>query len=217
MLVLSVLFVVALLIPDVTSVDEGPFAFATPTLWAIFAAEIVLLFVLAPSKRRMLREHWLDVVIVAAPFLRPLRVGRIVRIARTGSVLARALKGATAVANRRGLQVYGAFTVVVICGAALLVYGLEKGAAGSNVVDLGDALWWAVVTTTTVGYGDHYPVSGDGRAVAVVLMLVGVGLVGVVTANVAAYFLESEQSSELAELRSQLDRIEAMLADARRG
>lgn len=100
----------------------------------------------------------------------------------------------------------------MIGGSALIVYGLEKDLDGSNITNVGDALWWAIVTTTTVGYGDHYPVSGDGRAVAVVLMLVAVGLVEIVTANVAAYFVENERSDELLQLRSQLDRIEEMLA-----
>lgn len=215
MLVLSIVFVVLLLVPDMTDVDESLFEFATVTLWALFAAEVVILFGLAPLKRRMLREHWLDIVIVAAPFLRPLRIGRIARVARTGGVLARTLKGVTEVANRRGLQIYGAFALTMICGSALIVYGLEKDLGGSNITNVGDALWWAVVTTTTVGYGDHYPVSGDGRAVAVVLMLVGVGLVGVVTANVAAYFVEHERSDEIAELKSQVDRIEELLVSTR--
>lgn len=215
MLVLSVVFVALLLAPNIAEVDEELFGFATVTLWAIFAAEVVLLFGLAPSKRRMLREHWIDVLIVAAPFLRPLRIGRIARVARAGGVLARTLKGVTEVVNRRGLQIYGAFALAVIGGASLLVYGLEKDVEGSNISGLGDALWWSIVTTTTVGYGDHYPVSGDARAVAVILMLVGVGLVGVVTANVAAYFVESERSEEVLQLQAQLDRIEAMLVDSR--
>lgn len=93
-----------------------------------------------------------------------------------------------------------------------LVYAFEKDAPGSNITSLGDALWWAAVTTTTVGYGDHSPVTTDGRAIALLLMVVGIGLVGVVTANVAAYFVEREQAEEMAVLREQLDRIEALLS-----
>lgn len=159
----------------------------------------------------MLREHWVDVLIVAAPFLRPLRIARLVRVLRAGSALARALQGVSAVAQRRGLQLYGAVTILVVTGAALVVYVLEREAPNSNITDLGDALWWAVTTTTTVGYADHFPVTGDGRAVATLLMLVGIGLVGVVTANVAAHLVEDEQADEIADLRAQLDRIEELL------
>lgn len=212
MLVLSVIFVVLLFLPDLTNVDAGVARFATSLLWALFGAEVVILFWLAPSKRRMFREHWLDVLIVAAPFLRPLRIGRIARLARAGGVVARSLQGVTRVAQRKGLQTYGAFTVALVAGSAVLVYALERDAEDSSITSLGDSLWWAVVTVTTVGYGDHAPVTSDGRAVATLLMLVGIGLVGVVTANVAAYFVEQEQADEMASMRQQLDRIEALLA-----
>ncbi|MDE0802946.1 MAG: ion channel [Acidimicrobiales bacterium] len=212
MLVLSVAFVVLLLLPDLTTIDANALTFATATLWAIFGLEIIVLFFLAPSKRRMFRDHWLDIIIVAAPFLRPLRIGRIARVARTGGVIARSLQGVTRVAQRKGLQTYGAFTAVVVAASAALVFGLERDTNGSTITTFGDALWWAVVTVTTVGYGDHAPTTSDGRAVSTVLMFVGIGLVGVVTANVAAHFVEEEQADELASIRSQLDRIETLLA-----
>lgn len=122
-------------------------------------------------------------------------------------------KQVAAVAQRRGLQIYGAVTVKLIAGSALLVWGLERSAPDGNIETAGDALWWALVTTTTVGYGGTFPVTTEGRAIAVFLMLVGIGLVGVATANVAAYFVETGQADELADLRRQLDRIEALLAE----
>lgn len=213
MLVLSVIFVGLLIGPEIVEMDSTAVDLAIGMIWAAFALEVVILFFLAPSKRRMLREHWIDVLVVAAPFLRPLRIARLMRILRAGSALARALQGVSAVAQRRGLQLYGAVTIVVVAGAALVVYGLERDAPDSNITDLDDALWWAVATTTTVGYGDHFPVTGDGRAVATLLMLVGIGLVGVVTANVAAHLVEDEQAKEIADLRTQLDRVEALLTE----
>jgi voltage-gated potassium channel len=211
MLVLSLVFVVLLVLPELSDVDEDTIALPMAFIWVLFGVEVAVLFLTAPSKRRMLREHWLDVVIVAAPFLRPLRIARLVRVLRAGSALARVLAGVSAVVQRRGLQLYGAFTVVLVGVSALLVYGFERDAPDANIASVGDALWWAVVTTTTVGYGDRFPVTNDGRAVAVLLMVVGIGLVGVVTANVAAHFIGDEQAGEIAELRAQLDRIEALL------
>ena len=212
MLVLSIGFVALLLLPELLEVDRQAIDLAMGIIWAAFAAEVLVLAVLAPSKRRMLREHWIDVLIVAAPFLRPLRVGRLLQVLRAGGPIGRAMQSVHSVIERRGLQVYGAITIGLISGSAVLVYGLEKDADGSNITGLADAIWWAMVTTTTVGYGDHFPITPEGQAIAVVLMFVGIGLVGVVTANVAAYFVETERASELDELRQQLDRIEARLA-----
>ncbi len=75
---------------------------------------------------------------------------------------------------------------------AALELSFENGARGSTIHNYGDALWWAIVTVTTVGYGDKYPVTAGGRGVAVVLMLVGIGLIGVLTATVASYFVEEK-------------------------
>lgn len=72
-------------------------------------------------------------------------------------------------------------------------------------------MWWALVTVTTVGYGDKFPVTSGGRGVAVVLMLLGIGLIGILTASVASYFVESKANDDMAELRQRLDRIEELL------
>jgi len=76
---------------------------------------------------------------------------------------------------------------------SLAVLDVEQDAADANITTFGDALWWATTTVTTVGYGDRYPVTTEGRLIAVALMLVGIGLVGVVTAAVAAWFIGSVQ------------------------
>jgi voltage-gated potassium channel len=75
----------------------------------------------------------------------------------------------------------------------------------------GDALWWAVVTATTVGYGDVSPVTLEGRLIAVVLMLTGIGVIGVFTATVASAFFEEEKDSQLADLAARLESIEHKL------
>lgn len=90
----------------------------------------------------------------------------------------------------------------------------QAHAKGSNIQSYGDALWWAVVTVTTVGYGDRYPVTPAGRGIAVVLMLVGIGLVGVITASVASFFVEERQDksdTRLATVEDRLARIETLL------
>jgi voltage-gated potassium channel len=103
-------------------------------------------------------------------------------------------------------------SIVIVCSAAEL--GFEQHAHGSTIHNFGDALWWATVTVTTVGYGDKYPVSPGGRGLAVVLMLVGIGLISVLTATAASYFVEEKADQQKAKLNQRLDRIEAMLARA---
>lgn len=107
---------------------------------------------------------------------------------------------------------------VVIVSFAAVAWSFEQEAAEANITSLGDALWWAIVTATTVGYGDRYPVTPEGRGVAVVLMLLGISLLSVVTANIAAFFLErgrdeeqSARDAQLADLQARLDRIEGLL------
>lgn len=101
--------------------------------------------------------------------------------------------------------------MLIVFACAGLVLSFEANSRGSNIHNYGQALWWAIVTVTTVGYGDKYPVTPGGQDVAVVLMLVGIGLIGVLTATVASYFVEQSNDEERAELVERLDRMEAML------
>ncbi len=219
MVVLALVFVPVAVVPLVTDLPvnvERALEIVSWTIWAVFAVEFAILMWLAPSRRAALKAHWLDAVIVVLPFLRPLRATRLLRLTRSGSVFARATDGARRLAGRRGSRGYGIFATAVTLGGALAVWVVEHDAPGGSIRSLGDGLWWSVVTATTVGYGDVSPVTPEGRAVAVVIMLVGIGLLGVVTANVAAYFIERDGVDDISELREQLARIETALAEIRR-
>ncbi len=77
--------------------------------------------------------------------------------------------------------------------AAVQITISERSVEGSNIKTFGDGLWWAVTTVTTVGYGDRFPTTTEGRILAVMLMLVGISLVGVITASVASWFVRLSQ------------------------
>ena len=79
--------------------------------------------------------------------------------------------------------------VVIILVGALLVRSVEEGAGEANIRSVADALWWAVTTVTTVGYGDKYPTTGAGRLLAAGLMLLGIGLFGILTASLSSFFV----------------------------
>ena len=140
--------------------------------------------VVAPRRLAYLRRHWLEVLVVVIPFLRPLRI---LRIFIFGS---RAWVGMRRLVNVDFLLVYGIGLVIV---AATVVATVEVG-ENTSIHSFTDALWWAVVTITTVGYGDMVPVTAAGRAIAFVLMLGGIAFFSGVTANLASFLVKGGES-----------------------
>ena len=155
-------------------------------IWALFAADFFLKFAITPDKWRYLRRHWLEGLVVLVPFIRPLRIVRLILFG------ARAIKATRRrLVNVDFLLVY-AIGIVVI--AATIVTGVEHGHDSIN--SFTDALWWSVVTATTVGYGDMTPVTPVGRGMAVLLMIVGIGLFGGLTANLASVLMKTDDNIE---------------------
>lgn len=184
-------------------------------IWGVFAADLAIRTYLAPDRLKYLARNWLDVLIVLLPFLRPLRAVRALRVVRVIVYVLRASRTARILMARRGVHGSLMFAGVALSVSALVVFYVERDAAGT-IDGLDAAVWWALATVTTVGYGDTYPVTMAGRGVATFLMLVGIGLFGVLTAQVAAYFVESSRGepdnnkmdavlTELREIRRRLD------------
>lgn len=217
MLVLSIVFVPVVVLPMVVSVSPGTAQALNAVSWAIWAAfsfEYIVLLYLAPDRGRMIRTHIPDLLIIVLPFLRPLRAFRGLRLLRSLAGLARAGVGIRQIAARPGFRGFLLVVIGVISAGAGLTYAFERDAPDANITSFGDALWWAVVTATTVGYGDRFPVSQEGRGVALLLMLVGISLLSVVTANIAAFFVEQSVAAEEADINARLDRIEQLLRDS---
>jgi voltage-gated potassium channel len=166
------------------------------TVWGAFALDLLIRLVLADDRRRYALRHWYDVALVALPLLRPLRLLRLLALVR---ILDRS--AANNLAGRVLVYVGGAAAVAVGLGA-LTVLDAERSAGEANITTFGDALWWACTTVTTVGYGDRFPVTTEGRFVAVALMLVGIGLVGAVTAAVTSWILARVQAERATESSS---------------
>ncbi len=107
-------------------------------------------------------------------------------------------------------------SLFAVIAGGVLVTEFERGVANSNIDTLPDGVWWAVTTVSTVGYGDHFPVTAAGRGVATVLMILGIGLFGVLAASLASFFVEQRQEEtvqrELVAIRTALERIEQSLA-----
>lgn len=216
------------------TVDLSPelrrtFALAGTVIWWIFILEYALRIFLAENRLRYIRKHWIDGLFIIVPFLRVLRVLRVVRTVRLLRVMNPATLGRTYVTTRRGLRqlanVLGktsfvyvvATTLVVLFVGSLMIFLLERGAPGSVILTYGTALWWTIGALTTVGT-EIYPVTAEGRVVAVVLMIYGVGVFGYIAATLASYFVSSHVGEETAPLvsgeepRDLEDKIDRLLA-----
>lgn len=154
---------------------------------------------------------WLD-LLSSVPMIDSLRWGRAARAMRIVRVL-RGVRSVRALAllamNRRGESAFLAalllcLLLIVSCSIAVLEFEVP---AGGNITSAEDAMWWAVTTMTTVGYGDKYPISSEGRVVAMLLMVAGVGVFGTLSGLVASWFLSPATAvaeSERAEVRTLL-------------
>ncbi|APU12814.1 MULTISPECIES: potassium channel family protein [Actinoalloteichus] len=154
-------------------------------IWLVFLADLIVRCTLSEHPLRFLLTHPVDVLVVVLPVLRPLRV---LRVFAAGQLLLSRKAGVL----RAGQAVVFAVVVLVVVGS-LAVLEAERFVPGSNIHTVADALWWAITTVTTVGYGDVYPVSDVGQLVAAALMLVGISLLGVVTAGMSSWFISSSR------------------------
>jgi voltage-gated potassium channel len=219
MMVLALVMIPLIVVPlvaDLSPATERAFLAVDYLLWAIFAAEYAIKLYLAPNRRRFVAHHVPDLIIVLVPMLRPLRVLRSVRLLRLlrlallGSFAAKGLREVREVLRRRGLSWVLLIVLVLNLVAAAAVLEFERSNAQANIGSYPDALWWAVTTITTVGYGDRFPMSPAGRGVAVVLMIAGIAMFGVITASIAAYFVEQRAEQDVTD---RLDRIMERLED----
>jgi voltage-gated potassium channel len=188
--------------------------------WAVFVVDYLVKLVLAPRRVKWFLHHILDFLLVALPFLRPLRLLRVAVVwTSVHRVGGRTLRG------RLAVYVIGSALLLVFV-ASLAVLDAERDAPGSNIHDFGQAVWWAFVTITGVGYGDFEPVTVEGRIVAVGLMIAGIALIGIIAATLATWLIAEVQEREekesaatreqVAELGASIDALRAELAENRR-
>lgn len=241
MLIASVLVIPALLVElTATNPAAATAAWAVNALiWILFLVEYVMLLGFASDWRAYVKTHKLDLAIVvlsppllvpeAMSALRALRSIRVLRLMRATRVAQaarglrflrlfasarRAMSGANRAMSRHGTHYVITAVLVVILVAGGAFYLLEP----DNVPSIWDGLWWATTTVTTVGYRDVSPETLIGKALAVVLRIVGIGLMAVITATMASWFVQQDQqpeseqlAAEVAKVRGQLDRLEELI------
>lgn len=176
--------------------------------WVMFLADYVARLLLSSPKRLWVRSHLFDVLVVILPTLRPVRLlGAFTRVASFTKSVGSSL--------RAQMLVYGTgIALLLIWQASLAVLSAERHAPGASITSFGNAVWWAFCTITTVGYGDFTPITVEGRVVAVLLMICGVVLVGLITATFASWVLERAtrgHEEQIPATRADIDRVLAAL------
>jgi voltage-gated potassium channel len=164
-----------------------------------FFFEFCIRFFKAENKLKFMAWGWIDLV-SSIPMIGILRVGRIFRLIRLLRII-RAFRSTRKLVNHLFInKANGAFVSVfsiailllIFCSIAILQVETDPN---SNIKTAEDAIWWAYVTITTVGYGDKFPVTTEGRVIAAILMTAGVGLFGTFTAYVSSWFISGDKKN----------------------
>lgn len=199
LLALAVAFAVAYAVPIVDpsagTVQTRACTVTEWVVWGAFAMDYLVRLAMAPQRKKFIRTNWPALCAVVLPALQPLRL---LRMVSTLLLVGRRARMASQI--RLTTYVAGAVVGLLMFGS-LAVLSAERDAPDGNIKTLGDAVWWSFTTMTTVGYGDHAPTTGLGRMVAVGLMLSGIALIGVVTANIAAWFIARFDKDDVEEQR----------------
>jgi voltage-gated potassium channel len=220
MLVLTVVFLVVMVLPvlypDLPPPARETLAAIDLGIWAAFLAEYLARLFVAPNRLTFITRNVFDLLLVVLPVLRPLRLvrsvrllraARLIRIGAAAGVIAR--ESRVRLASRSALLAVTSAAILILA-AAVMELDVERAAPKANITTFSDALWWAVSTVATVGYGDHYPVTAAGRAIGIVLMIAGVGIFGVTAAAAAAWFVKADKEEDK---RQQAETITALTAE----
>ncbi len=196
LLTLALLMVPLLVLPlatDLSAQADRWFLIADYVIWAAFATVFGAKLLVAPNRWGYVKTHPLEAAMVVLPFLRPLRLVRVLTLVRLAVALGLNTRLIRAFFLRRGTGFVVAALLVAVVGGGTIVFAAEQDHAGSQITSFGDAIWWAVVTLTTVGYGDYAPVTPLGRGVASFLMVFGIAALSITTASIASLMTRQPQ------------------------
>jgi len=181
----------------------------------LLLADFGIRFYKAESKLAFLKWGWID-FIASIPNVPLLRVGRLIRILRVIRLL-RAIRATQKISSvllknkvHTGVTsvVLTSFLLVTFCSIGILI--CEQQDPDANIKSAGDAFWWSVSTITTVGYGDVYPVTAEGRILAMVLMISGIGMFGILSGLAASFFVHQNKENIVNEENKILARLEKL-------
>lgn len=220
LVIMAAIATIPVTIMQLRGTAERDMVIADWAIWAVFTFEYVVLLAISKNRLHFVRTNRLAaaVIVLSFPYLPALlaftrlarlsRLTRLFRLVRLVLIAGRGIVAIRYVLARRGLLYLATLTGFLTVAAGALMAALEPDTVNGG---FGSGVWWAIVTATTVGYGDISPSSPAGRLVAGVLMVAGIGLMATVAAAVAAYFVGQDENAELIEIRKQLAHIESLL------
>lgn len=199
-LVLSIYVLVALFIDTVFQLPKEVSDVLNLTdnaICIVFLIDFIKRFYQADSKLKFMRWGWID-LLSSIPTLDFMRAGRLFRLVRLLRILRAFRSTKNLVHHVFRNKVQGTFSMVTCIAILMVIFSSiailqVETDPNSNIKTAEDAIWWAYVTITTVGYGDKFPVTTEGRVIAAILMTVGVGLFGTFTAFVASWFINDNK------------------------
>jgi voltage-gated potassium channel len=183
-------------------------------LTTLFVLEFASRFLAAHDRSAYLRSHWIDLVALAPPLrgARPIRLLRLLRLVRAFAGIYRASLHLERIVSYRGFAWLVTSWLGVMVLTSIALYIAERG-VNAAIESPFDAFWWGVSTLTTVGYGDVYPTTPEGRIAGVVLMLLGISLFSAITATITSYMLELRREADHASLANELERLARLRQD----
>lgn len=200
-IILSIYVLFALMVDTFFHLDKevsSLLAIIDDFICIIFLYDFIYRFVNAPSKKSFMKWGWIDLV-SSIPTFSYLRFGRLFRLIRILRILraVRSIKHITSHIFKSRIQ--GTFSMVALISLLMLIFGSisilqVETSPESNIKTASDAIWWAFVTITTVGYGDKFPVTSLGRIISAFLMITGVGLFGTFTGFITSWFMKERKS-----------------------
>ncbi|WP_035738879.1 potassium channel family protein [Glycomyces arizonensis] len=218
---LALLFLIAYAVPilydDMPSWGGDVATLINFAVWVLYGADYAWRLVLAGrgNRIRFVYTHPLDLIMVLVPLARPLRVVRMMLVL----VEAFGRHARTSLRTKASVYIVG-ITAMILLVSSLAVLDAEQGRDAAQITTFGDALWWSVVTASTVGYGDLVPQTAAGHVIAAMLMFAGIGLVGLVSGSLASWFVdrvgirgEEAGRAEAADLSERLAALEAQVAE----
>ncbi|MET8871109.1 ion channel [Nocardia sp. NPDC004604] len=159
-------------------------------IWAVFAADFGIRMWLSTDRWRFVRTHPLELLIVLLPPFRPVRLLR-------AALLVLDTLNRNRVTRARLAIFVGTSSALTLVLCSLAFFDAEYGAPDSKIHNFGDALWWSMVSVTTVGYGDVYPVTVHGRLIALILMTLGIGLISFAIGTTTSWVMEQLRNVEV--------------------
>lgn len=180
--------------------------------WLLFVVDYLVRLSIAKDRGHWFLHHPLDLAMVVLPMFRPLRLLRLLRLVTMLAIVHRVSGGTL----RGRVVVYAIGSTTLLIGvSALAMLDAERLAEGSQITTYGEALWWSIVTVTTVGFGDIAPVTTTGRFIAAALMVGGIALLGIVTATLASWLVDRVAEQDEAAQAATRQQVAALAEEVR--